>query len=98
MFDKGRLLFWCCDILRWALCRYFALVRTTEIAQVFTKVLVQSTVRRSQWYIFVHAVGTDSSRDVLDLGRGLFLPISQSLHASIVRDGSGFTKRPKDYC
>lgn len=74
-------------------------VRIVEIAQVFTKVLyIQCASRCSQWYIFVRAVGTDSSRDVLGWGRGLFLPISRSLHASIVNGGSGFTKRPKDYC
>lgn len=71
-----------------------ASVRTVEIDESF----VQCASRRSQWYIFVRAVGTDSWRDVLGSGRGLFLPISRSLHASIVNGGSGSTKRPKDYC
>lgn len=51
-----------------------------EIAQVFAKVLDNAgMVLVSQWYIFVRAVSTDSLRDVLGSGRGLFLPISQSL-------------------
>lgn len=40
--------------------------------------------RLSQWCIFVHAVSNDSSRDVLGSGTGLFLPISQSLHAHLL--------------
>lgn len=63
--------------------------------QVFAKLFDKAS---RQWYIFVRAVSTDSSRDVLVSDRGLFLPISQSLHASIVRDGNGLTKRPTDYC